>query len=182
MPSDVLGLLPTSSDEGEFEMILSAQTIRGLCHPPKIQGIRPMIEPFHIRSVSNGMTFGLGPAGYDVRIAEEVRLPFGGFALASTMERFVIPDDVIAFAMDKSSWARRGLSLFNTVLEPGWEGFLTLELSNAGLTWMTIAAGTPIAQIVFQRLDEPTDSPYRGRYNNQERGPQPARDATEGDR
>lgn len=140
-----------------------------------------MIDPFHERTVAHGMTFGLGPAGYDVRLAEDVKLPAGGFALASTMERFVIPDDVIAFAMDKSSWARRGLSLFNTVLEPGWEGFLTLELSNAGPTWMTITAGTPIAQIVFQRLDAPTVRPYGGRYQNQEAGPQPARDAKAGD-
>lgn len=156
-------------------MILSAQSILALCDEPS-----PMIAPFHERTVANGMTFGLGPSGYDVRIAESVKLFPGEFLLASTIERFFIPKNVAAFAMDKSSWARRGLSLFNTVLEPGWKGFLTLELANAGPNYLEIPAGSPIAQIMFQWLDLPTDQPYAGRYQNQEAGPQPARYAEEG--
>ena len=101
-------------------MILPSQSIR------KAQPISPLVE----RSVSNGMTYGLGPAGYDVRIAEDVRLIPLGFSLASTVEKFIMPNDVIAFVHDKSTWARKGLSLFNTVIEPGWEGYLTLELMN----------------------------------------------------
>ena len=146
-------------------MILPSQSIR------KAQPISPLVE----RSVSNGMTYGLGPAGYDVRIAEDVRLIPLGFSLASTMEKFIMPNDVIAFVHDKSTWARKGLSLFNTVIEPGWEGYLTLELMNNSPSEIIIDAGTPIAQIIFMRLEEATENPYAGRYQKQEAGPQPAR-------
>lgn len=146
-------------------MILPAQTIR------KLQPI----TPFHERTVHNGMSFGLSHAGYDVRIAESVPLsPFTPFSLASTMEHFDIPNDVIAFVHDKSTWARRGLSLFNTVIEPGWRGYLTLELVYNGTQALWIQAGDPIAQIVFMRLEEPTDAPYTGKYQNQCAGAVPA--------
>jgi len=145
---------------------LPAQTIRRL---------RP-IEPFHERTVAGGKTFGLGPAGYDVRIAETLWLwPLWG-RLASTIERFDMPDDVIAEVKDKSSWARKFVTVQNTVIEPGWRGYLTLELTRH-LPWpIRIKAGTPIAQIVFKRLEEPTDQPYRGKYQDQKAGPQPAID------
>lgn len=145
-------------------MIFPAQQIRK----------RHMIEPFHERTVHNGMTFGLGPAGYDVRIAQSVSLRPGNFLLASTIERFDIPRDVTAFVLDKSSWARKGLSLFNTVLEPGWQGYLTLELVNHGYSAIDIARGSPIAQIMFQWLAEETEQPYAGKYQDQKAGPQPA--------
>lgn len=146
-------------------MILPAQALRRL---------KP-VHPFHERSVNNGMTYGLGPAGYDVRIAQDVVLGPLCFSLASTVERFYMPDDLIAFVHDKSTWARQGLSLFNTIIEPKWFGTLTLELMNNGRNKIYIEAGTPIAQIVFMRLEEPTDLPYAGRYQGQEGGPQPAR-------
>lgn len=146
-------------------MILPAQEIR------KIQPITPFFE----RSVSEGMTFGLGPAGYDVRIAENINLSPLSFSLASTIEQFTMPDDLIAFVHDKSTWARQGLSLFNTVIEPKWFGTLTLELMNNGHEEIKINAGTPIAQIIFMRLENPTEIPYSGRYQGQEAGPQPAR-------
>ena len=149
-------------------MILPAQNIR------KLRGI---IEPFHERTVLNGMSFGLSSAGYDVRIAETLWLtPTNRFALASTIEKFVIPRSIVGMVHDKSSWARRGLSLFNTVIEPGWRGFLTLELVNHGNEEIRIEAGSPIAQIVFMNLSEPTENPYNGKYQNQEAGPQIARD------
>jgi dCTP deaminase len=93
---------------------------------------RGIFTPFHERTREFGMTFGLGPAGYDVRIAQDLQLPPGGFALASTVEHFDVPDYLTAEVKDKSTWARRGLSLFNTIIEPGWRGFLTLELKNQG--------------------------------------------------
>jgi len=150
-------------------MIIPAQTLR-LLQP---------VKPFHERTVAHGMTYGLGPAGYDVRIAQRVQLKPGAFALASTIEQFFIPNDVIAFVHDKSSWARRGLAVQNTVLEPGWVGFLTLELSTHGRETLTIEDGSPIAQIIFHRLEETTELPYRGRYQNQQAGPQPAIEAAE---
>lgn len=155
-------------------MILSAQSIRDLCVGSAWRNDAPMVSPFHERTVAGGMTFGLGPAGYDVRCAEAVDLPPGGFDLASTVERFILPHDVIAFVCDKSSWARRGLSAFNTVLEPGWEGYLTLELVNNGRRGLFVPAGAPIVQIVFQRLDWATTLPYDGKYQDQPPGPVPA--------
>jgi len=99
--------------------VLSAQSIRA----------RGIFTPFHERIVSNGMTFGLSPAGYDVRIAETVTLGFHGKArgmwrntpsvLASTIEHFNMPDDCIAYVKDKSTWARRFVLVQNTVIEPG---------------------------------------------------------------
>lgn len=155
-------------------MILSAQTIRGLCKPPVFLEHIPMIEPFFERTVENGMTFGLSSAGYDVRIKQDVRLLPEQFFLGSTIERFHLPRDILAIVHDKSSLARRGLSVFNTVIESGWRGWLTLELSNRGSDIINLPAGSAIAQIVFHRLDEPTEQPYRGRYQNQEDMPVPA--------
>lgn len=156
-------------------MILSGQTIWALCNPPQVSRRRPMLDPFHERTRENGMTFGLGPAGYDVRIKQALHLAPGEFALASTIERFAMPNDVLATVMDKSTWARRGLSLFNTVIEPGWEGWLTLELVNQSRYWMKIEAGSPIAQVIFQRLDRRTCQPYAGKFQMQENRPVGAR-------
>lgn len=146
-------------------MIASAQTIRRL---------QP-IQPFFERTAHDGMTFGLGPAGYDVRIAESFILWPKQFRLASTIERFDTPLDMTFKVEDKSTWARRGLSLFNTTGEPGWRGFLTLELVNQSWRPIRFRRGMPIAQIVFHRLDAPTELPYEGRYQDQEAGPQAAR-------
>jgi dCTP deaminase len=146
-------------------MIIPAQTLRKL---------RPL-EPFCERTLHKGMTYGLGPAGYDVRIAEDVIIAAGRFVLASTVERFNIPNDVLAQVCDKSSWARRGMAVQNTIIEPGWRGHLTIELTNHGDTPVAINAGDPIAQIIFFRLEAPTVLPYAGKYQDQERGPQGAR-------
>jgi dCTP deaminase len=146
-------------------MIASAQTLRR----------RMPIFPFHERTACQGMTFGLGPAGYDVRIAESFILWSKQFKLASTIERFDTPLDMTFKVEDKSTWARRGLSLFNTTGEPGWRGYLTLELVNQSWRPIRFRRGMPIAQIVFHLLDEPTGTPYAGRYQHQQAGAQPAR-------
>ena len=145
-------------------MILPAQSIR------KLKPILPFVE----RTVHNGMSYGLSHAGYDVRIAETMWLMPGMFSLASTVEKFAMPIDLVAFVHDKSSWARRGLSLFNTVIEPGWHGFLTLELVNHSKDPIRLSSGDPIAQIIFMRMEEPTEKPYTGKYQDQKAGPQVA--------
>lgn len=141
----------------------------------------PMIWPFCERTEAFGMTYGVGPAGYDVRIEFDERgekpcgiLVPGGFILASTIERFAMPNDVVGFVCDKSSWARRGISVFNTVIEPGWAGWLTLEIANHSNSLIRIERGMPIAQVVFHYLDEPAAVPYRGKYQHQKRGPKEA--------
>ena len=135
-----------------------------------------MIAPFVERGVVRGMSFGLSAASYDVRIAESPVLFPGEFFLASTMERFDIPPDVLMIVHDKSSWARRGLAVQNTIFDPGWRGYATLELTNHGRSSLSILAGDPIAQVVCHLLTEPTTQPYGGKYQDQEAGPQHARD------
>lgn len=86
-----------------------------------------------------------------------------------------MPHDVCADVKDKSTWARRFITVQNTFIEPGWKGYLTLEIVNHSFRLVRIRRGDPIAQIVFMRLEEPTERPYTGKYQDQERGPQPAR-------
>lgn len=145
-------------------MILSAQSIRKA-------GI---FTPFHERTIHEcGMSYGLSSAGYDVRIKERVWLGkncgHSTFSLASTLEHFAMPDNLLGKVADKSTWARRGLAVQNTIIEPGWRGFLTLELTYHGTEpFIEIPAGAPIAQIILCRLDEPTEQPYsNGKYQDQ---------------
>lgn len=148
-------------------MILPAQVIRRI--EPQI------IEPWFERTVHNGMTFGLSHAGYDIRCAETVYMPPGSFSLASSIERFTMPLDVLGVVHDKSTWARRGIAIQNTVIEPGWRGHLTLEITNHHHKAVSIYAGDPIAQIIFHRLEEPVKHGYSGKYQDQEAGAQAAR-------
>lgn len=141
-------------------MILSSQSIRN----------RGIFSPFHDRTKFGGMTYGLGPAGYDVRIRETVVLRSGAAALASTIEHFEMPTDVLGKVADKSTWARQFLAVQNTIIEPGWRGHLTLELSNHGRNDLVIEAGMPIAQIILHLLDTPTNQPYSGKYQDQRAG------------
>lgn len=141
--------------------VLSAQTIRARCRQTNL------VKPFFERTRALGMTFGLSAAGYDVRIKQDFALWPSEFALASTVEHFNMPNDLLAYVKDKSTWARRGLSIKNTVIEPGWRGFLTLELHNTGKSMLRLEGGMPIAQIIFHLLDEPTEHPYEGKYQNQ---------------
>ena len=129
------------------------------------------------------MTYGLGPAGYDIRVRERYVLYPGYFVIASAIEEFCMPDDIQAVVHDKSTWARRGLSVFNTIIDPGFVGSLTLEIKDQRHEgWfprlsrpIVLEPGDPIAQVVFSRLDAPTDQPYAGRYQHQGAGPQAAR-------
>lgn len=153
--------------------VLSAQSIRRLC-----EGERPLITPFVERGVANGKSCGLSSASYDVKTAQTIWLwPFWG-RLASTIEYFNIPNNICAFVKDKSSNARKFILVQNTFIDCGWSGYLTLEITRM-LPWpVRIKAGTPIAQIIFQFLDEETCLPYKGRYQNQKNGPQAAIPAT----
>jgi len=174
--------------------VLSAQTIRHFCMISE-ETIHPyaMISPFRERTVVRGMSFGLGSAGYDVRVEFDLGqqwqfsaprfvdgfyYPGHTFMLASTVERFQMPDNIRGVVHDKSTWVRRGLTVQNTVIEPGWSGYLTLELIYHGTDRLVVMTGDPIAQIAFEYLDLPTDQPYTGKYQHQGRGPQEARDET----
>jgi dCTP deaminase len=158
-------------------MILSAQSIWKRCHPVRA-GVPSLLDPAVERDRFRGTSCGLSPAGYDLRLvlgsdeAEHWLAP-GEFLLAATLERFTMPNDLLGLVHDKSTWARRGLSVFNTVIEPGWRGYLTLELVNHGLNTIHLVAGQGIAQVVFHLLDQPTEAPYPddGKYQDQDYGP-----------
>lgn len=153
-------------------MILSAQSIEARVRRTwSTRGLDLDIRPFCYRTVVHGMSYGLSAAGYDLRVSFEVLLPPGGFILATTIERVVLPADLMAHLADKSSWARCGIAIQNTIFEPGWRGYPTIEISNHGPQHVTIAAGAPIAQMIFHVLDQPTDYPYAGKYQDQPQRP-----------
>jgi dCTP deaminase len=118
-----------------------------------------------------------------VEVAEDE--PFilhpGEFVLGSTRERVRLPDDLVARLEGKSSLGRLGLLIHSTAgyVDPGWDGYLTLELSNVANLPITIYPGMKIGQISFFRLSTPADVPYgstgtRSKYQGQ-RGPTASR-------
>jgi len=159
-----------------------------------------MIEPFSAEQVRDGIiSYGVSSYGYDVRIADEFKIftninhtivdpkdfdprsfvdfkgeqciiPPNSFALARTVERFKIPRDVIVVTVGKSSYARCGIIVNVTPLEPEWEGIVTLEVSNTTPLPARIYAGEGIAQMLFFQSDEPCETSYadkKGKYQSQ---------------
>ncbi|MEW6582406.1 MAG: dCTP deaminase [Actinomycetota bacterium] len=100
----------------------------------------------------------------------------GEFVLGSTLERVAVPDDLVARLEGKSSLGRLGLLIHSTAgyVDPGWDGHITLELSNVSRLPITIYLGMRIGQLSFLRLTTPVDQPYRGKYQGQ-RGPTASR-------
>jgi dCTP deaminase len=86
----------------------------------------------------------------------------GQFVLGSTMERISLPNDLVARLEGKSSLGRLGLLIHSTAgyVDPGWNGSLTLELSNVANLPITIYHGMKIGQISFIRMSTPVDRPY----------------------
>jgi len=181
-------------------MILSDRTIR-----EEIEGGRIHIEPFDPDSIqpssvdlhvdSQFRVFANSRYPYiDVRrampdLTDLVEVgegdPFilhpGEFVLGSTRERVRLPDDMVARLEGKSSLGRLGLLIHSTAgyVDPGWDGYLTLELSNVANLPITIYPGMKIGQISFFRLSTAADRPYgsketRSKYQGQ-RGPTASR-------
>jgi dCTP deaminase len=116
-----------------------------------------------------------------VREDEPFILHPGEFVLGSTLERVRIPDDTVARLEGKSSLGRLGLLIHSTAgfIDPGWDGHVTLELSNVANLPITIYAGMKIGQLSFVQLSEPAERPYGSegigsKYQGQ-RGPTPSR-------
>lgn len=151
-----------------------------------------LIDAWPIRDMLNekvqhaGVSHGLTEVGYDIRLKQTIiftgssvmtpavfvdgeRTRRGNFTLASAMEEFDMPATLCGVVHDKSTWARQGLSVFNTVIEPGWKGFLTLELVYHGYPELVIPAGSGIAQVIFHQAQHPAR--YNGKYQNQEDRP-----------
>jgi dCTP deaminase len=160
-----------------------------------------MIEPFHEKQVREGViSYGLSSYGYDARIADEFKIftninhtivdpkdfdprsfvdfrgeqciiPPNSFALARSVEYFRIPRDVLVVCVGKSSYARCGIIVNVTPLEPEWEGIVTLEVSNTTPLPARIYAGEGIAQLLFFEGDEPCETSYadkKGKYQAQQ--------------
>src|SRR5690606_11342550 len=168
-----------------------------------------MIEPFSERGITHGKTYGLGPSTYDFRIKQRIVLmPYRkywlwrfyklidkvfayfnqptkfhdyhcGFALCSTIERVAIPHKVSATPMDKSTWARHGIMVQNTHFDPGFIGYPTIELTNHSHNTVEIPAGVAICQFKFNYLTEPTEIPYKGKYQHQPDKPIPPKEGTD---
>ena len=105
----------------------------------------------------------------------------GEFVLGSTLERIRLPDDLVARLEGKSSLGRLGLLIHSTAgfIDPGWDGHVTLELSNVANLPITIYYGMKIGQLSFVQLSEPAETPYGSgslgsKYQGQ-RGPTPSR-------
>jgi len=105
----------------------------------------------------------------------------GEFVLGSTLERVQLPDDLVARLEGKSSLGRLGLLIHSTAgfVDPGWDGHVTLELSNVANLPITIYYAMKIGQLSFVQLSEPAERPYGSdvlgsKYQGQ-KGPTPSR-------
>jgi dCTP deaminase len=137
-----------------------------------------MIEPFEpgqVRSNESGriVSYGTSSYGYDVRCADEFKIfiiPPNSFALARTVEYFRIPRSVLTICLGKSTYARCGIIVNVTPLEPEWEGHVTLEFSNTTPLPAKIYAGEGCAQMLFFESDEVCSTSYKdrgGKYQGQ---------------
>lgn len=155
--------------------------------------LAPIKNMVRTKQKEHGVSWGLSEAGYDIRIKQDIHFkpnPFfqtgmdcsvngivtrnSKFTLASAIEEFDMPDCLVGIVHDKSTWARKGLSVFNTVIEPGFKGGLTLELVYHGNTELIIPAGSGIAQVLFHKITRPAR--YEGKYQGQSSDPEPARE------
>jgi dCTP deaminase len=82
------------------------------------------------------------------------------FMLAAAVEHIKMPDNLCGFVMDKSSLARKGISLLNTFIEPGWHGNITLEIFNMSNKTILFEAGMGICQLVFAKTTGVCATPY----------------------
>lgn len=110
------------------------------------------------------------PNSFVEREGDSIIIPPNSFALAHTVERFKIPRDVLVVCLGKSTYARCGIIVNVTPLEPEWEGEVTLEFSNTTPLPAKIYAYEGCAQMLFFQSDEPCETSYKdrnGKYQGQ---------------
>ncbi len=160
-----------------------------------------MISPFTSSQVKQGIiSFGVSSYGYDFRIADDFKIftnvnnaivdpksfdpksfvdfkgnvciiPPNSFVLGRSVEYFKIPREVIGICLGKSTYARCGIIVNVTPLEPAWQGYITVEISNTTPLPAKIYAKEGICQIIFIRGSEPCEISYedrKGKYQKQE--------------
>lgn len=99
---------------------------------------------------------------------DTITIPPHSFLLATTEEYVKLPDNLTAFVEGRSSIGRMGLFIQNAGwVDPGFEGQITLELYNANSLPIRLKAGRRICQLVFCKMDQVAQSPYRGKYQGQ---------------
>ncbi len=159
-----------------------------------------MISPFEDKQIrENKISYGLSSFGYDARVSNEFKIftnvnseivdpknfkasnfvtknvseciiPPNSFVLASTVEYFRIPKDVLVVCLGKSTYARCGIIVNFTPLEPGWEGHVTLEFSNTTPLPAKVYANEGVAQFIFLKGNEKPEVTYadrNGKYMGQ---------------
>ena len=159
-----------------------------------------MISPFEDQQVrGDKISFGVSSYGYDARVSNEFKIftnvnsetvdpknfkptnfvtkksseciiPPNSFVLASTVEYFKVPKDILVICLGKSTYARCGIIVDVTPLEPGWEGHVTLEFSNTTPLPAKIYANEGAAQFVFLKGSEAPEVTYadrNGKYMGQ---------------
>jgi dCTP deaminase len=159
----------------------------------KEKALKGMIEPFSEKQVREGViSFGLSSYGYDMRVADEFKIftnvnnaivdpksldsksfidfkgevciiPPNSFALGRSVEYFRIPRETIAICLGKSTYARCGIIVNVTPLEPEWEGYVTIEISNTAPLPVKIYANEGIAQLLFLEASEICETSYADR-------------------
>ncbi|MBI2100968.1 MAG: dCTP deaminase [Candidatus Vogelbacteria bacterium] len=161
-----------------------------------------MIEPFASAQVRKGViSYGVSSYGYDMRVMDEFKIftnvnnaivdpknfspdsfinfrgreciiPPNSFVLARSLEYFRIPREVLAICVGKSTYARCGIIINVTPLEPEWEGYVTIEISNTTPLPAKIYASEGIAQIIFICGSQVCDISYKdkkGKYQKQKK-------------
>jgi len=159
-----------------------------------------MIDPFAENLKRDGViSYGLSSYGYDLRVADEFKIftnvnnsivdpkhfdegsfvefkgpvcivPPNSFALARSVEYFRIPRSILTICVGKSTYARCGIIVNVTPLEPEWEGFVTLEISNTTPLPARVYSNEGLCQIVFFESDEVCETSYKdkkGKYQAQ---------------
>jgi len=160
-----------------------------------------MLDPFEERLKRDGViSYGLSSMGYDIRVTDEFKIftnvrqavvdpkqfnpnsfvdfkgpecivPPNSFALARSVEYFRLPRSIIGICLGKSSYARCGIVVNITPLEPGWEGHLTIEISNTTPLPARIYSNEGIAQVLFFEagaLPEVSYADRKGKYQGQQ--------------
>jgi dCTP deaminase len=158
-----------------------------------------LLEPFVPTSVRSGViSYGLGPYGYDLRLDKTFRrpagppammdphkirdadfetlsedpiiIPPGHFILGRSLEYFRMPKKVLGLVFGKSTYARCGVLVNVTPLEPEWSGFLTISIANCGAWPAALHPGQGIAQVIFIESSDPPVMSYKdldGKYDGQ---------------
>lgn len=165
---------------------------------PHLPMISPFLDKLHDRFESDPEmgrvpSFGLTSAGYDIRLGRTHKIecagtlgddfltinppscdscivvPPGDLILGQSVERLQVPDDIMVRIFNKSTYARLGINIAITIAEPGWNGVLTLEISNHSKKPRKLVTGAGIAQLQFEQINRPmvTYADRKGKYQDQ---------------